>query len=390
MVIRSPEKRTKSISNVRRDSGSVSTFREQYKNILNRRSRPDSSRLLLCARNSSDLTKQYSKKRFFSGIEFQESQKENIDSNHLSKLSNFKFSGLMKPSDKNLSARSIFGNITNEHSRGPLRSIEISKDGKSRSYQRSDVFKQEYENEISNFVPTHLNGRKISRIVQQSIGIRNEVESKPSLFHLGSRRVNRGPDILHSSPCKNHHIPKKLMQVKVLNEPNRDYVSSAQISKKRNFSVSSFAVNSKRLDDTPNFDRITVYLNLISDREGRKIPFSFFGLYQGGDNSSASNFFKNEFHKVLTKSKYFPEKMGKALKSSLMLTFIQYKLMNKDPLPDMTLTDITIIMTLGKTNTYVGNRLVTVVLGKSKIIIGKESNVGDITYREVVAINHVK
>ena len=82
-------------------------------------------------------------------------------------------------------------------------------------------------------------------------------------------------------------------------------------SKKSNPPILCYAVNSVSGSGT-NFDRIAVFFKVI-EWNGKKYPFSYFGLYRGSSNSRGANILKHNFHEWIFSSPHFPSSISSSI-----------------------------------------------------------------------------
>ncbi len=82
-------------------------------------------------------------------------------------------------------------------------------------------------------------------------------------------------------------------------------------SKKSNPPILCYAVNSVSGSEG-NFDRIAVFFKVV-EWNGKKYPFSFFGLYRGAANSRGANILKHNFHEWIVSSPQFPSSVSSSI-----------------------------------------------------------------------------
>ena len=82
-------------------------------------------------------------------------------------------------------------------------------------------------------------------------------------------------------------------------------------SKKSNPPILCYAVNSISGSEG-NLDRIAVFFKVV-EWNGKKYPFSFFGLYRGDSNSRGANILKHNFHEWITASPHFPSSVSSSI-----------------------------------------------------------------------------
>jgi protein phosphatase 2C family protein 2/3 len=115
-----------------------------------------------------------------------------------------------------------------------------------------------------------------------------------------------------------NYYPEKSIQKK----PSPVKMAKPKISSQKNGVAHSFAVNSwKGTSCTQNWDRVTIFFDLVKlPRDGNgdsvQTPLSFFGLYQGFGGSGCASYLRDNFHKFVINSKYFPANIEKSIKEA--------------------------------------------------------------------------
>lgn len=130
---------------------------------------------------------------------------------------------------------------------------------------------------------------------------------------------------------------------------NNNLIKASKTSHNSIGNIVSFAVNTnKGIIQKKNKDRVAVYFNTIIRKDKPKIPFSFFGIYEGTKNDSCSEYFKDNFHRNLIKSSYFPQRISKAIKNCILKTQADYfeHIYAKDI--QLSSISLTVFMILGK------------------------------------------
>lgn len=131
---------------------------------------------------------------------------------------------------------------------------------------------------------------------------------------LTSNKKNESQKLENPTQTLNLDIEKK---IKSSNQKNGRIYS---------FGVGSFdpLANSHNLNRVRSFDRVAIYFNSLkyTNKSSKKlpIPISYFGIYDGYENSLCSNFVKENLHKALVNSKYFPKNLTLAIKDAVKST----------------------------------------------------------------------
>jgi protein phosphatase 2C family protein 2/3 len=99
-------------------------------------------------------------------------------------------------------------------------------------------------------------------------------------------------------------------------------MAKPKISSQKNGVAHSFGVNSwKGKNSGQNWDRVTIFFDLVKlPKDGNgdivQTPLSFFGLYQGFGGSGCASYLRDNFHKFVINSKYFPGNIEKSIKEA--------------------------------------------------------------------------
>ena len=112
-----------------------------------------------------------------------------------------------------------------------------------------------------------------------------------------------------------------------------DLSKKVKISNCKNGKIFSFGVcsldpvsiNESKDNTNKSYDRIAVYFNnLKSSKSTKPIFISFFGLYDGYGGHICSNYMKDNLHKAIFKSKYFPKNLSMAINDAVKFTLKSY------------------------------------------------------------------
>lgn len=128
------------------------------------------------------------------------------------------------------------------------------------------------------------------------------------------------------------------------------YLSKPKTSSQRNGVAHAFAVNSYKGRTTTflkDEDRVTIFFDMVKVQTKDKLnpdnintknsPFSFFGLYQGFNGNGCASYLRDNLHKFILNSKYFPNNIHKSIKEACIKADYEFirQALTKTPEADM-------------------------------------------------------
>ena len=279
-------------------------------------------------------------------IEERDTYKDSTDAFEFSRPDRGDFDGLGKAAGD----RDNIFNSLNKASRGDWAT------GYQASMSRTDVKNKRFDNTLGDRISSNgLNGYNNPRNgAIEGPQLRGDSDTKNPKIEIREGRKNRKGSSgtkrrEHSSSGKapgkrvnrtNSKSPKNGLKPKMAPK------TSTKISTKKNGMIESFAVNtitSKATEPGCNFDRVSVYFNYVymgnheerspsqkkasgdAERQRVRVPFGFFGLYEGQGSSLCSDFMKKNLHHGIFKSRYFPRNLPMAIKQGILETEKEFR-----------------------------------------------------------------
>lgn len=103
------------------------------------------------------------------------------------------------------------------------------------------------------------------------------------------------------------------------NDTITNRLSKPKVSNTKNGVAHAFAINSYKGRENSQMkteDRVTIFFDLVKMGNDKNCPFSYFGLYQGINGSGCASYLRDNLHKMIINSKYFPKNVYKAVKEA--------------------------------------------------------------------------